>query len=248
MYLARPWDTYLVAVEHRVQKLDNYVHVGVTVPLYERVPFCDDENDPDSCATATADVGEENTDYIIDPKSGEVVWQASSALKEGDESQQVKVALDGDTFSYTACVKGSKPVTFTVAHLATCPSPKENFDRKVRAMINNERKATKQGKFDEAIGHYDAVLKLQSDSASARAERGYAHLKAGRLNKAREDFDMAIKDAGPKKKKFLGAVWFNLGLVEEKAKNIKAAKEAFKRSVGYRPSKFVQKKLDALKK
>jgi len=247
--MKEPWNTNMVAVDHTVTELGDLVHVGVSVPLYERVPFCETEEDEEdgNCTTATALVGSENTDYVIDPKTGKLLWQAYCELGEQDKEQPVKVARKGDRFSYTPCKKGAKPAIFTLAHLSTCPSPKDNMKAEARRLINLGRKATKKGDFKAAIAHYDGALKLDAESTSAMAERGYAHLKAGRLKDAETDFDMAIETAAPTKKKFLGAVFFNLGLVAEARKDTKAAKEAYKRSLEYRPSTYVQKKFDALK-
>lgn len=246
------WETFQVAVTHVFKPLGDTMRVGVNVPLYERVPFCEDgdEDDPENCTTATAEVGAHYTDHVIDPKTGTIVWTAFCELGESEveSGSDPKITREGDRYTYTSCTKGLPAVTFTAAHLATCPSPEANKLAEVKKHINRGRGAARKKQYADAIAHFDEALTVDPMSANAFAERGYAKYKAGKLKDAEKDLKAAIREASPSKKRFMGAVYYNLGLVAEASKDKKAALIAFTKSVENRPNKYAQKKLDALKK
>lgn len=117
----------------------------------------------------------------------------------------------------------------------------------VASLIEQGRKATRAKDYAGAIAAFDQALTKDAKSPEAYSGRGYAKLLAGDMAQAKADLEKALtletKNAG-----FQSAVWFNLGQIAEKAKDLTAAKAAYEKAAALKPSKAVQKALDRVSK
>lgn len=110
-----------------------------------------------------------------------------------------------------------------------------------KAEMQAGRTQTKVKAYAEAIAAFDRALAKRPQQPRALAERGYAKLLANDLVGARADLEAARERSDDPQR--LGPIWFNLGLVEEAAGDVEAARRAFTRSNELRPGKAVQAKL-----
>lgn len=110
--------------------------------------------------------------------------------------------------------------------------------------IERGRKLTAAKKYEEAVTAFDAAIRKDPEAARAWSGRGYARLMAGQLELAARDFDHALTlDASAD---YRAAVFYNLGQVAEKQGQLQQARRAYAKSLEERPSKAVQKALDAV--
>ena len=157
----------------------------------------------------------------------------ASAVGDGDDvavaGQDVRIDACGDHVvrSLQSLRAGA---TETLAHDATW-------------FVERGRTLTRAKDYAGAVAAFDAALGADPTRATAFSGRGYARMLAGDAKRAQVDFEAALGlDADPK---FQAAVYFNLGLVAEAAKDAVAARRAFERSQALNPSAAARRKLDA---
>lgn len=114
-------------------------------------------------------------------------------------------------------------------------------------LLSDARKATREGKYADAIAALDRLLAADPEHARAWSTRGYAKLLAGDLDGAGDDLDTALQKKADDDA-FAAAVHFNLGLLAEKRSKPDAAKKAYAKSNELRPSKQAKAALDRLDK
>ena len=125
--------------------------------------------------------------------------------------------------------------------------PAAAIDGTAGALVNEGRKLTRAKDYAGAIAAFDAGLTKDPASAPGHSGRGYAKMLAGDAAGAKADFEKALtletKDAG-----FQAAVWFNLGQLAEKGKDLAAAKAAYEKAIGFKPSEGATKALARVSK
>jgi hypothetical protein len=101
----------------------------------------------------------------------------------------------------------------TSAAGALPPAPVAPGCPEYAAALARGRKATADGRFEQAILAFDDAVRAAPVDARARAERGWAYFRWGKAARALQDLENAkalTKDAA-----LLGSIWFNLGLALE---------------------------------
>jgi len=127
------------------------------------------------------------------------------------------------------------------------PAPKDETADAAggQAKLAEGRKATKDKRYPDAIKAFDEAIAMTATLARGWSGRGYAKLLAGDLAGAKADFDQALTlDAAPR---FQGAVYFNLGELAVRSKDLPAAKAAFTKANELAPSDAAKRQLDRLK-
>lgn len=119
------WASYDQAPTVAITPLADLTRIAVTFELLGREEACLDGEDPEStdCHTATVVMGTEYIDLVVEPSSGAIVWQARCSLDGDAAGQPTSINRAGDRYSYTSCVAGAAPVTFTVSALSACTAP-----------------------------------------------------------------------------------------------------------------------------
>jgi tetratricopeptide (TPR) repeat protein len=119
-----------------------------------------------------------------------------------------------------------KPVQVTDANLkAANPAAKEG-PSKASELTMRGNLLLKQGKFDEAIGSFDAALALHPHMAAAKTGKGAALSRKGELAKAEE----VLKDALLQNPDPVSA-HYELGLVYEKMGDLDRASTEYKEGI-----------------
>jgi hypothetical protein len=105
------------------------------------------------------------------------------------------------------------------------------------------RAATVAKKYSDAIAAFDDAIRAVPRDARARAERGYAKFLSGNNDGAGADFDEAI-DLVPASDKILAAqIYFNEGLVADKAGVTAAAAGYYRQSYELNPTAAAKSKM-----
>ena len=227
-----------------------YALAAWSAESFGREEVCDEgpdgQDDPETCRTATVLMGYSFGRAVFDRRSQRLLFRAPCYQEDpSGPPQPGSLALAGDRFTYTACGKDAKPVSFTLAELKACtPSAPATPSAvaEIKSLLATGRKATSEKRYPEALAAFDRVLALDAGHARARGERGYARLRAGDLAGADADFTQAIADAGSDVK-VQAAAWFNKGLVAETRGDAAAARAAFQQAHALRPSKATAGKL-----
>lgn len=128
------------------------------------------------------------------------------------------------------------------------PAPKDET-AEANAGANDKlaegRKATKEKRYPDAIKAFDEAIAASATLARAWSGRGYAKLLNGDGAGAKTDFEQALTlDATPK---FQAAVYFNLGELAMRNKDVAAARAAFTKANELSPSDAAKKQLGRLK-
>jgi len=103
------------------------------------------------------------------------------------------------------------------------------------------RAATKKGDTGVAVQAFTDALASLPDDPQATGERGFAKLQAGDNEGARVDFERAIELGGSPTLR--AQLHFNVGLLEEKAGHMDAARSAYARSQRLHPTAAAAAKL-----
>lgn len=111
-------------------------------------------------------------------------------------------------------------------------------------LLNEGREHVKGQRYPEGIAKLKEALKIDPANPTALGELGWAHFKAGELERARAVTDRALAlQRLPKKRAML---LYNLGRVEEEEGSKEAALSAYKRSLSLRENKTVRGRMEAL--
>jgi hypothetical protein len=110
-----------------------------------------------------------------------------------------------------------------------------------KAALARGRSATKKGDFKAAIHGFTEAIAADPSDARALAERGFAHLSAGNSDAAGDDFNAALAGAGDPELR--SQIWFNLGLLRDKAGDAEAARVAYANAHLLKPSAATRGKL-----
>jgi tetratricopeptide (TPR) repeat protein len=103
--------------------------------------------------------------------------------------------------------------------------------RKVESLRADGVRLYRQGKFDEAIAKFDALLQMSPRDADALFRRGLALHVKGDLAAAETAYELAATRAGPRDAR----AWNNLGLVREDRGQIEQARTAYERGLAANP-------------
>jgi len=121
----------------------------------------------------------------------------------------------------------------------------ERRSSKAQELVQRGRKATAAGQYDEAIAHFDGAIRLDEALAPARSGLGFALLRKGDLDGAKDAFEAALeRDETPV---FRAQVLYNLGQVAERQGDVAAARDAYTRSLALRDNDGVKKALERVK-
>ncbi|WP_437605832.1 hypothetical protein WMF20_32855 [Sorangium sp. So ce834] len=110
-----------------------------------------------------------------------------------------------------------------------------------KAALARGRLATKARDFGAAIRAFTEALAADPSDARALAERGFAHLGDGDSDAAEADFAAALSGAGDPELR--SQIWFNLGLLRDKAGDAEAARVAYANAHALKPSPATRGKL-----
>ncbi|WP_438038217.1 tetratricopeptide repeat protein [Sorangium sp. So ce128] len=110
-----------------------------------------------------------------------------------------------------------------------------------KAALARGRLATKKQDFNAAIQAFTEAIAADPSDARALAERGFAHLTAGDSGAADSDFDAALAGAGDPELR--SQIWFNLGLLRDRAGDAEAARVAYANAHLLKPSAATRGKL-----
>ncbi|WP_437903004.1 tetratricopeptide repeat protein [Sorangium sp. So ce327] len=110
-----------------------------------------------------------------------------------------------------------------------------------KAALARGRLATKKRDFNAAIQAFSEAIAADPSDARALAERGFAHLTAGDSEAADHDFDAALAGAGDPELR--SQIWFNLGLLRDRAGDAEAARVAYANAHLLKPSAATRGKL-----
>jgi tetratricopeptide (TPR) repeat protein len=108
--------------------------------------------------------------------------------------------------------------------------------------IGAGRAASKNGDTAAAIQSFTSALAALPDDPQATGERGFAEMQAGDNDGARADFDREITVGGSPTLR--AQLHFNVGLLEEKAGHMEAARAAYARSQRLHPTAAAAAKLE----
>ncbi|WP_437586327.1 tetratricopeptide repeat protein [Sorangium sp. So ce1000] len=110
-----------------------------------------------------------------------------------------------------------------------------------KAALARGRLATKKLDFNAAIQAFTEAIAADPSDARALAERGFAHLTAGDSDAADSDFNAALAGAGDPELR--SQIWFNLGLLRDRAGDAEAARVAYANAHLLKPSAATRGKL-----
>lgn len=117
--------------------------------------------------------------------------------------------------------------------------------QQARAKLDEGRRLTRSGDYDQAIARLDAAIGLDPKLSRAWSERGYAKLLKGDLAGAKADLEAALPlDEGAA---YRAAVHYNLGQLAERSGDPKAAQAAYEASLALRDNETVRKALAKLR-
>lgn len=115
-----------------------------------------------------------------------------------------------------------------------------------RKHLTEGRLLASKSTFPEAIKEFEKALEAVPGDAPALLDLGWAHFKAGELDKAKKRTEEALgRTTNPKLK---GSAHYNLGRIAEEKKNYKEAVEHYQVSLELRPNEIVVKRLADLAK
>ncbi|XXY53261.1 tetratricopeptide repeat protein [Sorangium sp. So ce269] len=110
-----------------------------------------------------------------------------------------------------------------------------------KAALARGRRATQRRDFRAAIQAFTEALAADPTDARAVAERGFAYLTAGDSDAARNDFSAALTSAGDPELR--SQIWYNLGLLRDKAGDAEGARVAYANAHQLKPSQATRSKL-----
>lgn len=110
-----------------------------------------------------------------------------------------------------------------------------------KAALARGRLATKKLDLKAAIQAFTEAIAADPSDARALAERGFAHLTAGDSDAADNDFNAALAGAGDPELR--SQIWFNLGLLRDRAGDAEAARVAYANAHLLKPSAATRGKL-----
>lgn len=116
---------------------------------------------------------------------------------------------------------------FTVALLSSSLSPAE----RVQVLYNRGVAWDCVGEVDTAITDYSAALELMPDYAPARNNRANDFRLAGRLDKARLDYEAVLAMAGGGHDQSLAYAYYGLGAIAQTEKDLTTARAHFDRAL-----------------
>ncbi|WP_438032077.1 tetratricopeptide repeat protein [Sorangium sp. So ce204] len=110
-----------------------------------------------------------------------------------------------------------------------------------KAALARGRLATKKKDYAAAIQAFSEAIAADPSDARALAERGFAHLTGGDSNAADSDFDAALAGAGDPELR--SQIWYNLGLLRDRAGDAEGARVAYANAHLLKPSAATRGKL-----
>lgn len=109
------------------------------------------------------------------------------------------------------------------------------------AALARGQRATRERRYPAAIQAFNEALAVHPTDARALAELGFAHLSDGNSHAAEANFTAALAGAGDPELR--AQIWFNLGLLRDKADDPEAARVAYANAHVLRPSPATRGKL-----
>lgn len=115
-----------------------------------------------------------------------------------------------------------------------------------RKHLTEGRRLASKSTFPEAIKEFEQALEAVPGDAPALLDLGWAHFKAGELDKAKKRTEEALgRTTNPQLK---GSAHYNLGRIAEEKKDYKEAVDHYQISLELRPNEIVEKRLADLAK
>jgi hypothetical protein len=115
-----------------------------------------------------------------------------------------------------------------------------------RKHLTEGRRLASKSTFPEAIREFEKALEAVPGDAPALMDLGWAHFKAGELDKAKKRTEEALgRTTSPQLK---GMGHYNLGRIAEEKKDYKEAVDHYQVSLELRPNEIVEKRLADLAK
>ncbi|WP_438014459.1 tetratricopeptide repeat protein [Sorangium sp. So ce315] len=146
-----------------------------------------------------------------------------------------------------ASASSAAPSSSAAAAQASAPAPRPLTEKEkqalaaYRAALARGRLATRERRYPAAIQAFTDALAVAPADARALAERGFAHLSDGDSDAAEGDFTAALAGAGDPELR--SQIWFNLGLLRDKAEDPEAARVAYANAHALKPSSATRGKL-----
>ena len=104
----------------KVETTEPYLWIRQEIDWNGREEFCDDEDDDNTCYTATVLLSATYNDYAFDRKSGELLWTASCTSDEDAPDRPSELKISDTSITYTSCKKKKETLSFTLKQLETC--------------------------------------------------------------------------------------------------------------------------------
>jgi len=159
----------------------------------------------------------------------------SEAVAEGAGEDEVAKPADGDEGAAAGPAQDGKTRAAAVKAAAQAAGDETKTSRATFSkLLNDGRKAVKDKRYDDGIDLYREALTIDPASPKLLGELGFAAYKSGDLELAESSTRRAI-DLAPPGSKGLGALYYNLGLIEEASERPAAARAAYERSLAVRP-------------
>ncbi|WP_433927602.1 tetratricopeptide repeat protein [Sorangium cellulosum] len=146
-----------------------------------------------------------------------------------------------------ASASGAAPSAAPASPSGVAPSARPLTEKEKQAVaaykaaMARGRLATRERGYHAAIQAFNDALAAAPTDARALAERGFAHLGDGDSDAAEGDFTAALAGAGDPELR--SQIWFNLGLLRDKAGDPEAARVAYANAHVLRPSPATRGKL-----
>jgi tetratricopeptide (TPR) repeat protein len=181
--------------------------------------------------------------------SGKTLWIALLACgcrKSAPVAQQEQAA--SATANVSAPAEGTISSARTpppAASTAMADRPLTEKEKKLlaayKAALGRGRLLTKKKDYDAAVAAFTEAITADPGDARAHAERGFARLLQGYADDAKQDLEGALLLTGDPD--LLSPIWFNLGLLREKAKDDEGARTAFANAHLLKPSSATKTRL-----
>ena len=184
---------------------------------------CDASGDSQPAKSKTAE-----QDPNTDPQA------KTGKLEAGDDAPNAKTTDEPDTTTGEGLKSDGRAKLQAIKAAANKDSAKAKAGREsLGTLLNDGRKAVKDKNYDEGIALYRKALKLDPINPKVLGELGFAALRKGDLKLAESSTRKAIEQS--KSDKGLGAMYYNLGRIEESRGDHYAAMLAYEHSLKVRP-------------
>ena len=194
---------------------------------------CGGGGDPAASTGASADAGKADAGKADDAKP-------DAAKPDAGKTDAGKTdAAKPESGKPDAAAKPKKPKPAPLS-----AKQANDLSKQFRTKLDEGRKQTKAGKFDEGIKLYHEALAIEPSNPAALAELGWAAFQAKQLELAQGASSQALTFS--RKPEQQGMILYNLGRIAEARAEIDVAIANYRESLVRRPNATVQTRLDGL--